>query len=434
MVLYVCVAMQRLLMMRSANRKHAAHDKAQQYVFYISWLRKMKIVGNSRYQKEANALLILNLLRRNPTSRVNIAHELGLQNSTVSYNIVRLLENGSILEGNPILDPPLQQGKKGPKANLMKLNPEFGRVVGIEMMSSLYRIFLSDITGTPLFKAEFPYSTHQVSGSRALFEDLVDEVLVKASEICGTIPLLGVCIAVPGIVMEGNICIDECWTHGLYKADFSKFLTRFPFPVIFENDANCCAVKYLFNNEDAHDSYFYLLSRQHRLEVVPEEIPTIGLGLGIVIRGKLFRGTFARSGEFRSSSLMGTGLPGQVNLTKDQMLHLETDLSIRKMFIRNLLADLFCTISIFDPRTLYIGGFLATAPYRETLTEVFQSELTDSWLQDKWQGEMILVHETLFDPAEGAADLVLDLLFRVPQIGHTVSDTISWNALLKDIL
>ena len=234
--------------------------------------------------------------------------------------------------------------------------------------------------------------------------------------------------------MEGNTCIDECWTHGLYKADFSVFLTRFPFPVIFENDANCCAGKYLFNNEDSHDSYFYLLSRQHRPEVVPEEIPTIGLGLGVVIRGKLFRGSFARSGEFRSSSLMGTGLPGQVSLTKKQMLQLETDLNIRKIFIKNLLSDLFCTISIFDPRTLYIGGFLASPPYRETLTDVFQTELTDSWLQDKWQGEMILVHETLFDPAEGAADFVLDLLFRVPQIGHTVSDTISWNALLKDIL
>jgi len=394
----------------------------------------MKIVGNSRYQKEANALLILNLLRRNPTSRVNIAHELGLQNSTVSYNIVRLLENGSILEGEPIPDPQKKQGRKGPKANLMKLNPEFGRVVGIEMLSSLYRIFLSDITGNPLYKAEFPYSIHQVSGSRARFEKLVEEVLAKASEICGGIPLLGVCIAVPGIVMEGNTCIDECWTHGLYKAEFSDFLSRFPFPVIFENDANCCAVKYLFNNEDSHDSYFYLLSRQHRLEVVPEEIPTIGLGLGVVIRGKLFRGSFARSGEFRSSSLMGTDLPGQVNLPKDQMLRLETELKYRKIFIRNLLADLFCTISIFDPRTLYIGGFLASPPYRETLTDVFQTELTDSWLQEKWQGEMILVHETLFDPAEGAADLVLDLLFRVPQIGHTVTETIRWNALLKDIL
>ncbi len=393
----------------------------------------MKIVGNSRYQKEANALLILNLLRRQPASRVGIAHELGLQNSTVSYNIVRLLENGSILEGDPISDSQLQQGKKGPKANLMKLNPEFGRVVGVEMLSSYYRIYLSDITGTPLFKSELPYTSHQVSGDRLRFEDLVTEVLAKATDLSGKIPLLGVCIAVPGIVLDGNTCIDECWTHGLYKADFSDFLSQFSFPVIFENDANCCAVKYLFNVEDSRDSYFYLLSRLHRPEVVPEEIPTLGLGLGVVIHGELFRGSFARSGEFRSSSLMGTGSIGQVHIAKDALLKLDTDLAIRKELIRSLLADLFCSISIFDPSSLYIGGFLASPPYRQTLTEVFQKEFMDSWLQDKWQGEMILVHETLFDPAEGAADLVLDMLFRVPQIGHAVQTDINWNALLRNI-
>lgn len=394
----------------------------------------MKIVGNNRYQKEANALLILNLLRRKPTSRVKIAQELGLQNSTVSYNIVRLLANGSILEGSPISDAEMKRGKKGPKANLMKLNPEFGRVVGIEMLSSLYRIILSDIAGSHLFKAEFQYTNNQVSGDRKQFEKLVEEVLAKALHICGKIPLLGVCIAVPGIIMEGNVCIDECWTHGLNKADFSDFLTKFPFPVIFENDANCCAVKYLFNNEDSLDSYFYLLSRQHRPEVVPEEIPTIGLGLGIVVQGALFRGCFSRSGEFRSSSLMGTGSAGQVNLSKEQMSSLDSDSNIRKEFIRSLLSDLFCTISIFDPSSFYIGGFLASNPYCQTLKEIYQTELTDYWIQDKWQGEMILVNDTLYDPAEGAADLVLEKLFRVPQVGHNIHENINWNALLRDFV
>ncbi|MDT4761567.1 ROK family protein [Sphaerochaeta sp. PS] len=324
--------------------------------------------------------------------------------------------------------------RKGPKANLMKLNPEFGRVVGIEMLSSLYRIYLSDITGSPLFKAEFPYRSHLVSGDRARFEDLVVEVLAMAKEKSGSVPLLGVCIAVPGIVMEGNTTIDECWTHGLYTENFAQFLTKFPFPVIFENDANCCAVKYLFNNDDSYDSYFYLLSRMHRQEVVPDEIPTIGLGLGVVIRGKLFRGTFSRSGEYRSSLLMGTDSNGQIPLTKAQMLNLDSNVEIQKECIRNLLSDLFCTMSIFDPSSLYIGGFLASSPYRETLTEVFKTELTDSWIRNKWNGELILVHETVFDPAEGAADVVLDLLFRVPQVGHSLPENLNWNALLNGII
>jgi hypothetical protein len=389
----------------------------------------MKIVGNSQYQKGANGLLVLNLLRKYPCSRVQIAHTLGLQNSTVTYIVARLLENGTVHEVETEKSETTEVAKVGRKPNLVGLNPDFGRVIGIEMMSGLFRICICDICGMVLLKKEQQYVRKNIP-----FQDLVSDVITIASGICGTIPILGVCIAVPGIVHDGNTRIEECWTHGLQNVEFASFLNNFPFPVLIENDANCCALKYLFNSDDQNDSFFYLLARKHNPTVVPKGIPTIGLGLGLVVNGKLIRGASSRSGEYRSSFLMGTKSTGQVTLSEQQLSKLETDATIQRHLIKEVFADLFCAMSIFDPSNFYVGGFLTSMPYRSVVCDVLEHELKDHWFENSWEGEMILVHDTLFDPAEGAADKVLDLLYKVPHVGSSEPDLRRWNALLNGII
>ncbi|AEV28182.1 transcriptional regulator/sugar kinase [Sphaerochaeta pleomorpha str. Grapes] len=389
----------------------------------------MKIVGNSQYQKGANGLLILNLLRKYPCSRVQIAHELGLQNSTVTYSVARLLENGTVREVETEKPEVPEVTKIGRKPNLVGLNPDFGRIIGIEMMSGLYRVCICDICGMVLVKEELHYAK-----KNSPFQELVAEALGIASAKCGNFPILGACIAVPGIVHDGNTCIEECWTHDLKNVEFKPFLQTFPFPVLFENDANCCALKYMFNRDDQNDNFFYLLARKHDSEVVPAGIPTIGLGLGLVVHGKLIRGASSRSGEYRSSRLMGTKSNGQIDLTEEQLKNLDTDASIQRDLIKRVFADLFCAISIFDPSNFYVGGFLTSLPYRYVLGDVLSHELQDDWFETKWEGEMILVHDTLFDPAEGAADKILELLFKVPHVGSSEPDLRQWNALLNGII
>ena len=389
----------------------------------------MKIVGNSQYQKGANGLLILNLLRKYPCSRVQIAHELGLQNSTVTYSIARLLENGTVREVETEKTELPSVTKIGRKPNLVGLNPDFGRIIGIEMMSGLYRICICDICGMVLAKDELRYTT-----KNRPFKQLVAEAIGQAANRCGTFPILGACIAVPGIVHDGNTCIEECWTHGLQNAEFKPFLDTFPFPVLFENDANCCALKYMFNRDDPNDNFFYLLARKHDPEVVPPGIPTIGLGIGLVVHGKLIRGASSRSGEYRSSRIMGTDSTGQIDLSEEQLRNLDTDTSIQRELIKRVFADLFCAISIFDPSNFYVGGFLTSLPYRTVVCDVLNHELQDDWFETKWEGEMILVHDTLFDPAEGAADKILELLFKVPHVGSSEPDLRQWNALLSGII
>ncbi len=424
----------------------------------------MKVVGNSQYQKIANGLLILNLLRRKACSRIEIAQVLGLQPSTVTYSVNRLLENGTVKElagsdsagggnANGVNDGICSvadgnasytangNGKggnngcgAGRKRNLLGVNEDFGRAVGIELMSGFYRISICNIAGGIVYQAALSYRNTSKNGDPVrMFEGLVREVVEQAKELCGKLPVLGVCVAVPGIVLSGNTCIEECWTHGLKHTDFSDFLSKFEFPVFFENDANCCAEKYLWIEGYEKDSFMYLLGRKHAPMVVPEGIPTIGLGLGLVMDGKLYRGSASRSGEYRASTLMGSDAVGQVGLSARELLNLDADPSLIRRLIVEVFSDIFCSISIFDPRVLFIGGFFATSPFRETVFDVLENELHDRWVRFDWKGGVVLVQDAQFDPSEGAADTLLDWLYQVPQVGEAEIDSRRLNGLLANI-
>lgn len=393
----------------------------------------MKVVGNSQYQKLANGLLILNLLRRKSYSRIEIAQILGLQPSTVTYSVNRLLENGTVRELQDVEGP--GGGGAGRKRNLVGLNQDFGRVVGVELMFGFYRITICNIAGVIVYQAALSYqSTSRGDGdSVPIFESLVREVVAQARSLCGTIPMLGVCLAVPGIVLDGNTCIEECWTHGLKHVDFSEFLASFDVPVFFENDANCCAEKYLWGDGYERDSFMYLLGRKHAPLVVPEGIPTIGIGLGLVVDGKLYRGSASRSGEYRASMLMGSDATGQVDVSAKELLDLDSNPTLSRHLIVEVLADIFCSISIIDPRALFIGGFFAEHPFRDIVFDVMENELRDRWLDFSWKGGVVMVQDAQFDASEGAADALLDWLYQVPRVGESEKDRRRLAVLLADI-
>ncbi len=211
---------------------------------------KKKVVGNSQYQKLANALLILQLLRKGPNTRASIARELGLQPSTVTYNINRLLEAGLVRQANT--QELFQHGKEAPislgrRAIALELNRDFGRVIGLELLADFGWASILDPSGSVLYSQQVDYPDRDGRTAQERFEHLVKTVVNQMVEKCGDSKVLGVGIALPGIVESNGQAIRDCWTHALKGTDLSEFFKRtFSFPVILENDANCCVQRYLF--------------------------------------------------------------------------------------------------------------------------------------------------------------------------------------------
>ncbi len=133
-----------------------------------------------------------------------------------------------------------------------------------------------------LFSQRLEYPVIEKNLSRKeWFEHQLTFMIDKMVEKCGGIRVLGVGVALPGIVESNGHIVRECWTHELKECDFSKLSQdTFPFPVVFENDANACVQKYLWDGaEEKQDNFIYLLAREYPQEIVPPDVPHLGLGL-----------------------------------------------------------------------------------------------------------------------------------------------------------
>ncbi|MGE4454311.1 MAG: ROK family protein [Sphaerochaeta sp.] len=369
-----------------------------------------KVVGNSQYQKLANALLILQLLRKGPNTRVSIARELGLQPSTVTYNINRLLEAGLVRQATA--RELLQKDKEAPialgrRAIALELNCDFGRVIGLELLADSGWASILDPSGTVLYSQSVDYPAPSGKTAQERFEHLIETVVAQMVEKCAGYKVLGVGIALPGIVEPNGQVIRDCWTHALKGTDLSRyFKMNYDFPVILENDANCCVQRYLFEGAaERRDNFMYLLARSYPMSHVPTGVSPFGIGLGLVFDGNLYRGSDSRAGEFMSALMPVKQTGTQLSVSIQDAHDIATDAHIRLSVLRELVANIRSLASVLDPHGIYLGGFISD--YFDEVVTLLSDELS----------QKVIFTNGHTDASEGAAVNLLSLLYRIPQVG-----------------
>ncbi|AEC02569.1 ROK family transcriptional regulator [Parasphaerochaeta coccoides] len=381
----------------------------------------MRIVQNNLFQKSVNELLVLRELRKGPLSRVKLASLLGLQQSTVTYCTSRLTEAGLIrLTGNKI-----SQRGAGRKPELLAVNPDAGRIIGVEMLRGSYRMSICDILGNLISSDVSLYDDVSSSTQEEMFRARVDTIVGRVLSRCEGTDVWGMCIAVPGIVSLDGKKIIDCWTHGLRECDFSGFLSSFSFPIVFENDANCCALKYVIHGSDIEDDTFlYVRFQSYDGLVLPPGIPSIGIGTGLVLAGKLYRGYRGRGGEFRSVYTSTASGATQLSFSHEELARRHEDPMIMESIVKELLENMMSIRALLDPRTIYLGGFDETE--RQFLIAGLH-EFSDSDETAGFVDSCVIINKAEDDASLGAASLVVDEVFRIPRLGErSDKNTINW--------
>lgn len=380
----------------------------------------MKIVGNSQFQKTANSILILNYLRsHSQCSRALLSRNLGLQPSTVTYIVNRLIDLGLVYE--------TVEGQKtgsGRKPILLQLNNQFGYTMGLDLQADYYQFVITDLGGDIVHSGRRDY-THKMESFSILVEFVIDEILIQIEDLKDNI--LRVCLALPGIVETATSTVIDCWTHSLKNFAIPEQLAkRFEFPIIIENDANCCSWNKLWESGvETDDSFIYLLTRFHNPKLVPQSMPPIGIGLGLVLGGEVFRGYRNMAGEFRSIFYRDGGT-GQISLSKEELKFLPDDKNIKRKLILELLRNILFLVPILNPRTIYLGGDLKG---EDTLVrDVLENEMKNefSFIRDMECGLTVLGEDCSFDAARGAAVLSQKHLFSIPKVGDSTQLNSIW--------
>lgn len=230
--------------------------------------------------RKHNASLVLNQLRLHaPLARADLAKRVGLNRSTISSIMTRLLEEKLVIETE------LRADKIGRPGLLLELNPEGGCAIGVEIGVDFVRVVLTNFVAEVLWRRRLLISDGE---SQEMYlhiaEEMIRQALRRAKE--QDLRVLGIGLGVPGMVDVAAGELRYAPTLHWHNVDFGRrWADKFQLPVVVENNANAAALaEYYFGEAREAPSFVYLNA-------------SAGLGCGIVIDGRLFRGQSGFAGE-----------------------------------------------------------------------------------------------------------------------------------------
>jgi glucokinase-like ROK family protein len=230
--------------------------------------------------RKLNTAVILDILRRfAPLSRAELAAHTGLNRSTVSIIVNSLIEEGFVQEAD------LQSSKIGRPGMLLVLNHKGGFAVGVEIGVDFISVIVTDFVANILWRQ---HVSTDLLEDQILVIDRASELTQKAVDMGMSENLrpLGIGVGMPGLVdtARGRLIYapNLRWDNVPMRLMWSQ---RFDLPIFVENEANAAALgEYYFGVARGVENFIYLSAG-------------IGLGGGIMIDGKLFRGKHGYAGE-----------------------------------------------------------------------------------------------------------------------------------------
>lgn len=246
----------------------------------------MDHAATASLMRRLNRSAILNLIRtESPVARTEIATRLGMSLPTVMRVVDDLIEEGLVyFEGSAP-----SGGRRRP---LLWFNGPAHTIIAVDLGGSKMRGMVVDLTGHMQYERSIPIRrTDKAAGTLEDLYTLIQELLDAPRP--GEQTVRGIAIGAPGVTLNNTGTI--VWAPSLGWRDFplrDLLANRFNLPAFVENDVNLAALgEYGFGGAAGASN------------LVCIAIGT-GIGAGIMLEGKLYRGHNQASGE------VGYVLPG----------------------------------------------------------------------------------------------------------------------------
>lgn len=343
--------------------------------------------------RDHNVGLVLALLRSTPhgSSRVELAGQTGLTPQAISKIIARLLAEGLVDEAGR---GPSTGGKP---RTLLRLRPEAGCAVGVELDRQQTTVLLADLAGSVRYRCTLPLGL--ASGEP---QQMVRQVAAQVRKATAAAPadarILGVGVGCRGPLDHGAGVLHR--PAGLLAWD------RFPLrealaaqldglPVRIDKDTNVVAL-----GEAGPRGTAYL----HFAD---------GLGAGLLLDGAVYRGARTNAGEFGHQVVQLNGPPcscGQRGCLEALCLAALAD-GDHRAAARLLGLGAANLVRLLDVDRVLLGGRAVFAEPQLYVDEV-AGQITEHLPEPQWQRVAVAV--TPAGPsavAAGAAELLLGPLF-----------------------
>ena len=238
--------------------------------------------------RSINADLVLRLIRDvGPISRAEVARRSRLSEPTVSDLVGSLIHHGLIRE----VGAGLSTGGRRP--TLLRFVPDAALAVGVDLDGDGVHAGLVDLAGGIIREARLPIRSGQVGDITRTIASTVRRVMTRSASD----RVKGVGIAVPGVVQPESRTISFAPSLGWENVDLTDPLKAATgLAVCIENRANAAALGEFWRGagEGWRDLVFVTVR--------------VGIGAGIILGGKLYRGVSGAAGEIGYMAVDRTAL------------------------------------------------------------------------------------------------------------------------------
>lgn len=229
------------------------------------------------------------MLHNCPSSRADLSRYTGLTRAAISLIVDELIQARFLVEGEPIL------GKVGRKSLALKLNPDLYYIVGVNISRTGFEIGITDFGGALLRSAQ--------GNLEPTPQETLDRIAKHIQGLLADPPpsgdLLGIGITAPGpLDVERGIILNPpnfaLWSF-INVAEY--FSNVFRCPVFLENNSNALAL--------AEKAY----GAGQKLDTFVELNVDTGIGSGVIINERLYRGNSGFGNDFGHMSINFNGEP-----------------------------------------------------------------------------------------------------------------------------
>ncbi len=233
-------------------------------------------VNHSKIKETNRKKIIKLLLEKNEVTKLDISRSLDISITTVSTNITELKKEGIVSDVRSL------ESTGGRKAMALKINENCRFSLGIALTPRHVKLSLINLKKEIIEDIRVRHNKKEIESIIAIAKENINKIL-NTKEISSD-KLLGIGISIPGTVDSEEGIIKNCYLLGAENYNLKRSFEEFNTNIYVDNEANLSAYYEFLNKKDILSNLLYVSI-------------TDGLGLGIIIDGKIYRGSNNSAGE-----------------------------------------------------------------------------------------------------------------------------------------
>lgn len=404
--------------------------------------------GNKKLIRDINRTLIINEIRLKGTiSRTDISKNLNLGLSTVT-NVIEELKSQRFVEEVGESD-----STGGRRPILLQFNYNYGYIIGAKIEENNVKFVLTNLNIDIIYKEDLKFSKDWSN------ENVIKTIAEKITEIKKVIPknknLLGIGIAVSGLVDQNKGELIYSGMLNWKNIKIAEILQQYiKVPVYVDNNVNVYTLAELLKGKGKILNNFMIVTYG------------AGVGAGIVINNRLYRGDFGGAGELGHTVLFVEGkececgqrgcleayasdrfveeyIKENIQFYNKSTIDINEDLSIKKVYEYAKKGDilaanairlsskyfaygLLSAVNLFNPSTIILAGEGMAA--EEIVMPIVKDIIKNNFFRGHSKKIDIKVSNLGDNAYEiGASALVVDELFQAPLYYENQNSTLVSN-------